>query len=270
MSAQASQPHDLAERIAAFPRWQYRFELPGGLVTPVVDANRANRQAQRRRYFFDALLRVVGGSLRGRRVLDLGCNSGFWSLQALDAGAEFVLGVDVAAEQIEQAELVFEARRVADDRYRFERADVFELDGGERFDVVLCLGLMEQVARPFELFGRMAASGADLIVLDTALARARSSAFELVRRGDPGEELDCDLTLLPTREAVIELAGEFGFQAVALARNMTDYAGLDDYRRLRRLAFICSRGPSLQMLQREGGSPAAARWATMLGYVRRT
>lgn len=260
---------ELAERVAAFPRWQYRFELGDGLATPVVDAGRVNRHVQRRRYFFDALLQVTGGSLRGRRVLDLGCNAGFWSLQALDAGAEFVLGVDVAAEQIEQAELVFDARGVDRSRYRLERADAFDLGDGERFDVVLCLGLLEQVARPFELFERMAATGAELIVIDTDLARGRMSSFEVVRRGDPADAFDCGLALLPTREAVIELAGEFGFESVALARNITDYTGLDDYRRLRRLAFVCSRGPSLAMLAAESGSASAARWSTMLGYVRR-
>lgn len=261
---------DLAERVAAFPRWQYRFELGDGVSTPVVDAGRVNRHVQRRRYFFDALLEVTGGSLSGRRVLDLGCNAGFWSLQALDAGAEFVLGVDVAAEQIEQAELVFEARRVDPSRYRLQRCDVFDLDEPGRFDVVLCLGLLEQVARPFELFELMAATGAELLVIDTDLARGRSSRFEVVRRGDPGDEFDCELALLPTRGAVIELAGEFGFETVALARNATDYEGLDDYRRLRRLAFVCSRGPSLQLLAREAGSATAARWSSMLGYVRRT
>lgn len=260
----------LAERVAAFPRWQYRFELGEGIVTPVIDAGRVNRQVQRRRYFFDALLQVSGGSLQGRRVLDLGCNAGFWSLQALQHGAEFVLGVDIAAEQIEQAELVFEAKRVERSRYQLQRGDALDLDGRERFDVVLCLGLLEQLARPVELFERMAATGADLIVIDTDLARGGSSSFELVRRGDPGEAFDCELALLPTREAVIELAGEFGFQTVSLARNMTDYTGLDDYRRLRRLAFVCSRGPSLATLTAESASPTAARWSAMLDYVRRT
>lgn len=261
---------DLAERIAAFPRWQYRFEFDEGIVTPVVDAGRVNRHVQRRRYFFDALLEVTGGSLRGKRVIDLGCNAGFWSLQALDAGAEFVLGMDIAAEQIEQAELVFDARRVDPSRYRLRCGDAFDIDGGERFDVVLCLGLMEQVPRPFELFERMAATGAELIVIDTDLARGRSSSFEVVRRGDPGEEFDSQLALVPTREAVVELAGEFGFETVPLQRNITDYEGLDDYRRLRRLAFVCSRGPSLAMLPLESRSPTAARWRSMLGYVRRT
>ncbi len=261
------EPHELQERIAEFPRWHYRFDFGDGVITPVVDRGKVNRHEQRRRYFFDALLRVTGGSLRGRRVLDLGCNAGFWSLRSIEAGADFVLGVDVRQSHIDQADLVFAAKRVEQTRYRFERGDVFEHDFGERFDVVLCLGLMEHVAKPVELFELMAAVGAEILVIDTALARASSSCFEVSSLDEP--DGDGALVLVPTRAAVIELAARFGFEAVPLARNMTDYTGLDDYRALQRLAFVCSRSASLDMLPREVGSPLAARWATMVSSVRR-
>src|SRR5207244_13180843 len=53
---------------------------------------------------------ALGGSLQGRRVLDLECNAGLWSLLALQAGAEFVLGTAGRRMFIEQAEFVFEAK----------------------------------------------------------------------------------------------------------------------------------------------------------------
>lgn len=259
--------HELQERIAEFPRWHYRFEFEGGASTPVVDFGKVNRHEQRRRYFFEALLRVTGGSLDGRRVLDLGCNAGWWSLQAIEAGADFVLGVDVQEAYIDQANLVFAAKGIDPRRYRFERGDVFAHDLGGHFDVVLCLGLMEHVAKPVELFERMAATGAELLVIDTSLARASSSCFEVSHLEEP--DAYGELVLVPTRDAVLELAARSGYTAVALARNITDYAGMEDYRRLRRLAFICSRSASLRMLPREAGSPLAARWTTMLAAARR-
>jgi SAM-dependent methyltransferase len=258
---------ELQERIAAFPRWHYRFEFEGGVSTPVVDLGKVNRHEQRRRYFFDALLQVTGGTLEGRRVLDLGCNAGWWSLQAIEAGADFVLGVDVRQMHIDQANLVFGAKGIDPSRYRFAQGDVFTHDFGGCFDVVLCLGLMEHVAKPVELLERMAASGAELLVIDTALSGASSSCFEVSHLNEP--DVHGELVLVPTREAVIELAARSGYNAVALARNISDYAGMEDYRRLRRLAFICSRGASLEMLPREAGSPLAARWTTMLAAVRR-
>ncbi len=260
---------ELQDRIDAFARWHYRFEFDDGVSTPVPDWSRVNRHEQRRRYFFDALLGLTGGTLQGRRVLDLGCNAGFWSLLAVEAGAEYVLGLDASQTYIDQAELVFEAKRVERERYRFQCADVLAHDLQESFDVVLCLGLMEHVARPFELFERIAATGAELVVIDTALSRASSSSFEVSKLAQPEDAVNGPLVLVPTRQAVIELAARFGLQTLALARNMSDWAGMEDYRSLRRLAFVCSRNVSLQALPVEQASPAAARWSTMVDYVRR-
>ena len=231
---------ELEERIAAFPGWRYRFEFEDGVSTPVSAHGMVNRHAQRRRYFFAALLELLGGSLRGRRVLDLGCNAGFWALEAIEAGADFVLGVDAQQVYLDQANLVFEAKGVAPDRYRFEQCDVFDHVFAEQFDVVLCLGLLDHVARPFELFELMAGVGAEVIVIDTEVSRARASIFELTRLYGTSDVLDHNpQVLIPSRAAVSELAGQFGFETVPLELNVEDYTGMGDYRRHRRLAFIC-------------------------------
>jgi hypothetical protein len=59
---------------------------------------------------------------------------------------------------------------------------------------------------------------------------------------------------------VIELADQFGFQAVPLAQNMTDYAGMDDHRRQRRMAFICAKTASLSALPRASVPRRAVPW----------
>ncbi len=266
--ASATQYQDLQERIDAFARWHYRFEFDEGVTTPVPDWSRVNRHEQRRRYFFDALVAVMGGSLRGRRVLDLGCNAGFWSLLAIEAGADFVLGIDSQQTYIDQANLVFETKGIDQASHRFERANALKCEFDEDFDVVLCLGLMEHVARPFELFERITSVGADVVVIDTALSRASSSFFEVSTLAQPQDGVDGKLVLVPTRQAVIELAARFGLQAVPLARNMSDWSGMEDYRSLRRLAFICSREAPPPTLPVEQASTIAARWATMVDYVR--
>jgi tRNA (mo5U34)-methyltransferase len=254
---------ELEERIAAFPRWNYRFEFDGGVVTPVARPGQVNRHEQRRRYFFDALLSVTGGSLRGRRVLDLGCNAGLWSLRAVEAGADFVLGVDAHLPYIEQAELVFSAKGVDRARYRFLHDDLFALGlAGQRFDVVLCLGVMEVTARPVELFELFERAGAEIVVIDTAVSPARPSCFEVAHVDDPHERSTQRLVLLPTAGAIAELAREQGLRAVALAHNMTDYSGMDDYRERRRLAFIAAREGV--HIERARGRAPQQRWQQAL------
>jgi SAM-dependent methyltransferase len=263
---------ELQRRIDAFARWHYSFQFEGGISTPIADPAEDNRHAQRRRYFFDALLRVHGGSLRGRRVLDLGCNAGFWSLQAIEAGADFVLGVDGRQMHVEQANLVFEAKGVDPSRYRFEQANIFTHDFAEQFDVVLCLGLMYHISKPVELFEAIAGVGAEVVVIDTSVSFAPSSFFQVRRdrdMDDPRNAVDYEIVLVPTRGAIIELAAQFGFQTVPLAHNMTDYTGMHDYEIRRRLAFVCARGVSLAGLEREPPPPVNPWWVGVLNPAKR-
>lgn len=242
---------ELSRRIAAFPRWHYRFEFEGGVATPINDRGLINRQRQRYVYFFEALLALYGGSLAGRRVLDLGCNAGLWSLAACEAGADFVLGVDLKAEYIEQARLVFEAKGVATERYRLEIGDIFARPFAEKFDIVLCLGVLDRVDRPVELFDLMSASGAELLVIDSDVSRSRASLFELTRPYNADDIVGDGFVLTPSRQAVSDLAARHGFATTALASDITDYAGMSDYRRERRCAFICARGVDLDTLPAE-------------------
>lgn len=252
---------ELEERIAAFPRWLYRFEFDDGVITPVAQVGQINRHEQRRRYFFDALLELFGGSLAGKRVLDLGCNAGLWSLLSLQAGAEFVLGVDVHAPYIEQAELVFAAKGIDSARYRFEHADIFERRLQEQFDVVLCLGVMEVSARPLELFELFTRVGARAVVIDTAVSPARLSCLEVAHVDDPHERVRQSLVLLPSVRAVGELARDAGLESLLLAHNMTDYSGMEDYRLGRRYAFIAAPGEiSLAPLAGRGAQDVQPWW----------
>jgi tRNA (mo5U34)-methyltransferase len=251
---------ELQDRIAAFPRWHYRFEFDNGVSTPVPGREAINRHEQRRRYFFEPLLSVCGGSLSGRRVLDLGCNAGFWSLLAVEAGADFVLGIDGKQMFIDQANLVFETKGVDQSRYRFEQGNIFDHDFTESFDLVLCLGLLDHVAKPVELFELIAGVDAEIVVIDTDLSRARSSFFEISSLYDPRSAVDYPMVLLPTRDAVIELAQQFDFEAVPLAYNMTDYLGCKDYQHHRRLAFICAKRTTLDRLERAKRAPFGPWW----------
>jgi len=236
------EPTQLEERIAAFPRWHYRFQFDGGIATPVARIGQINRHEQRRRYFFAALQEIAGGTLDGLRVLDLGCNAGFWSLSSLESGADYVLGIDHHRPYVEQAELVFEAMGVDRGRYRFETGDIFRHEFREKFDVVLCLGIMEVTAEPLQLFELLDAAGAEIVVIDTVVSPSSSASFELSRIDDPDNRAEQLRVLVPSPRAVLELARDHGYGAVALAHNMTDYSGLDDYRERRRMAFICARG----------------------------
>ena len=239
---------ELQGRIDSFPRWHYRFDLRGH-ATPIWDESRINRHTQRRGYFFDPFVRHLGGSLAGKRVLDLGCNAGFWSLAAAESGCEFVLGVDGRQMHVDQAQLVFEAKEIDSIRYEFVLGDLFEMDWRRfgRFDVVLCLGLLYHVNKPVELLERIASVNDDLLVIDTNVSKAPGSFLEFHHESveDPRNTLGYDLTSHPTKAAVYEMVRLFGYDVVTPKARFSDYTGASDYRDGRRKAFICSRRTSL-------------------------
>src|SRR5215208_1062209 len=99
------QDEEIRQKIASFPRWHYQFDLRGNL-TPIHKKPRVNRHTQREKHFFDPLVRLFGGSLEGKRVLDLASNAGYWSLASIEAGADYVLGIEGRQMHVDQASLV--------------------------------------------------------------------------------------------------------------------------------------------------------------------
>jgi SAM-dependent methyltransferase len=240
----ADHPDLIAEKIASFPRWHYQLELNGHL-TPIFDPDHVNRHHQRAGYFFNPLVEHFGGSLEGKRVLDLGCNAGFWSLKALEAGCDFVWGIDGREMHIEQAALAMSSKNVDPNRYRLTTANLFDLDLAAEppFHIVLCLGLLYHVSKPVELFEAIAAVNTELLMVDTALARAEGACFELRNEppDDPRMGVEGPLVLRPTREAAPELARSYGYSVSVLEPEFSDYTGREDYRVGIRRAFMCIR-----------------------------
>lgn len=234
----------IAAGIARWDRWHYEFDLRGQR-TPIHDPTRVNRHRQRKAYFFDPVVRLAGGSLAGKRVLDLGCNAGFWALAALGAGADFVYGVDARQMHVDQANFVFEALEVGRGRYEFEAGNVFDVDLGRHgpYDLVLFLGLLYHVAKPVALMERVAAVSDDLLVIDTRITERLSSTFDLVFEGtaDPRNAAELGLVMRPSEAAVIDMVHVFGYRTVVLEPHFGDYTGAEDYRTGIRKAFVCAK-----------------------------
>jgi tRNA (mo5U34)-methyltransferase len=249
---------EIRQKIDSFPNWHFAFDLNGNRTR-----KKGNyRQAWRKEYFFEPLVELAGGSLEGKRVLDLACNAGFWSLCSVEAGCDYVLGVDFQQMHLEQANFVFEVKEVEKSRYEFIAGDIFSTDltGFGDFDVVLCPGLMYHISKHMELMEKISAINSDVLMIDTRLAGLPGSAMRVVfdsQRGG-GASVDYSLAMTPTREAVRDLAQQFGYSISILEPDFSgalDVVGnpraLGDYRRPRRRgrrAFICAKKTDLSRL----------------------
>jgi 2-polyprenyl-3-methyl-5-hydroxy-6-metoxy-1,4-benzoquinol methylase len=229
----AMESDEIARRIASFPRWHYEFDLAGH-KTPIHGDFRRNGHEQRKRYFFEPLVELCGGTLKGKRILDLGCNAGFWSLNAIEQEADFVLGVDGRQMHVDQANLVFEAKDIDRSRYQFTATNIFDLDFRQLgyFDIVLCLGLLYHVGKQVDLLEKIAEVNDDVLVIDTNLSLAPGSYLRL-RTEDlesPLHATERELVFSPTKRAVVDMTGAFGYSTVVLKPRFSDYTGCRKYR----------------------------------------
>lgn len=244
-------PAEIRRRTDAFERWHYEFDL-NGVKTPISDPTRVNRHRQRRRYFFDPIVEASGGSLEGKRVLDLGCNAGYWSLCAIEAGADYVLGIDGRQMHVDQANLVFEVKGIEAGRYDFVTGNIFDYDFASHgnFDVVLCLGLMYHISKHMQLLEIIDSINDDLLLIDTALSLAPGSFMRVHKEStdSPRNAVDYDIVMSPTERALTDMVGQFGYSTAVLKPRFTDWTGSPEYRFGQRKAFLCAKKTDLATL----------------------
>ena len=241
----------IREKIASFPRWHYQFDLAGNL-TPIYRQKWTVRHHERKRYFFDPMVDLLGGSLKGKRVLDLGCNAGWWSLNAVEAGADFVLGIDGRQMHADQANFVFEVKGIEPSRYRFVVGNLYEANLKQygTFDVVFCFGLMYHIAKPMTLIELISEVNSDVLVIDTGVIRLPGSflRYRQEKMDDPRATMEHELVSSPTKEAVRDMVQTLGYRAVCLRPQFQDWTGSKRYEIGLRRAFLCAKKTDLSRL----------------------
>jgi SAM-dependent methyltransferase len=184
--------------------WYQTIELSNGLVTPgKVDSRGRHR-------FLERL------DVRGRRVLDVGCNSGAYSLWAKRRGASEVVGVDIDEKRLEQARQLARHEGV---EVAFHRRSVLDIEQLGRFDIVFCFAVLTEVR---DLLGALHALGGAIggvALVELALARplayvARSRLFGAGFKARSGRNAVLELRrhkrgwmIVPTLEVVASVLG---------------------------------------------------------------
>jgi tRNA (mo5U34)-methyltransferase len=131
---------ELRNKIAALGPWFHNLNLGGIWTAP--DHFLGDYPAVKWRRFADA----IPADLRGKTVLDIGCNAGFYSLEMKRRGAERVLGID--SDEMYLAQARFSAE-IAGLDIEFRQLSVYDVGAlGERFDVVIFMGVLYHLRHP--------------------------------------------------------------------------------------------------------------------------
>jgi tRNA (mo5U34)-methyltransferase len=130
----------IERRARELGQWFHNLDLQGVRTAP--DHFLGDYPAIKFRNFAHAL----PGDLRGRTVLDIGCNGGFYSMEMKRRGADRVLGIDFDDRYLAQARFAAEVNGLDIEFRKLSVYDVASL--GERFDVVIFMGVLYHLRHP--------------------------------------------------------------------------------------------------------------------------
>ena len=115
--------------------------------------NRLNQWLRQPFYRRFELTLAACGDVQGKRILDVGCGSGRYSVTLAEQGAE-VVGIDFAGNMLALAQRLAREHRVSA-RCRFIEADFLEYNFTETFDISLAIGFFDYISNPRPFFEKL-------------------------------------------------------------------------------------------------------------------
>jgi len=130
----------IQRRVAELGEWFHNIDLNGIKTAP--QHFLGDYPAVKWRRFSDR----IPSNLEGKKVLDIGCNAGFYSIEMKRRGADRVLGIDNDERYLAQGRLAAEICGVD---VEFRNVSVYDVDVlAERFDIVLFMGVLYHLRHP--------------------------------------------------------------------------------------------------------------------------
>src|SRR3954462_4315049 len=155
-------PAAIPQRIAELGDWFHNINLRGYPTAP--NHFLGDYPAIKWRTFAHA----IPADLRGRTVLDIGCNGGFYSIEMKRRGSDRVGGIDWDERDLAQARFAAEVSGLDIEFHRLSVYDIATL--GERFDVVLFMGVLYHLRHPLLALDLLHAHATgDLLVFQSML-----------------------------------------------------------------------------------------------------
>ena len=211
----------LLKKISSFEYWHYPFELANGIAIKPTESSNETQKPYLRDFIWPEVLRLCGGSLKGLRVLDVGCNAGFWSLEAHRSGAAYVLGVDPRPMHIEQSQLVRDSLGISPKQMEFRRMSAYELSRKDlgRFDLVLLLRVLQHLRDPLGALERLREVCRSYFVVEVKIVLIDLPVLCLIPE-DPGRTVVGihEVALRPTESALRFMLKATGFSDVRRVR----------------------------------------------------
>lgn len=151
----------IEKEIEELKPWFHNLHLPEGIRTAP-----DHWLGDFPRFKWDQIAAYVPEDLSGWRVLDVGCNAGFYTFELARRGAD-VLGIDVDTHYLKQAQWAAEKLKL-DRQTRFQQMQVYDLARlPEKFDLIWFMGVFYHLRYPLMALDILSEKNTDMMVFQT-------------------------------------------------------------------------------------------------------
>lgn len=159
-------PDQIRAGVAALEPWFHQIDLGHGIKTKSRPAG--SEPVDHPWGTWEIIRGYLPDDLTGKTVLDVGCNAGYYAIQAKRRNAARVLGIDSQRLHIRQALFV---KRVLGLDLEYRRMSVYDLSLATmgKFDVTLALGLIYHCKHPLLALEKLFQVTRDLLILESAV-----------------------------------------------------------------------------------------------------
>jgi tRNA (mo5U34)-methyltransferase len=176
----------ILERIAALKPWFHSIDVGDGIRIerdPVYGEDTTYPED-----LWRTVKKLLPGSIQGLRVLDVGCNAAYFSVEMKRAGASYVLGIEGFPQYLAQAKLVRDILQIDLDLRGLNVYQITE-DLGQ-FDITLFLGVLYHLKHPLLALEILANVTKGILVVESAILPDFSSSNPQIKDyGGPVHEL---------------------------------------------------------------------------------
>lgn len=152
------------DELKKFEPFYHDIDLGNGYNT----SPNTNRIRNAKKFFWNSILNVFGGTLKGKRVLDIGCNCGGFSFLAAQYGAS-VVGIDIRPENIAQAKAVKTYLQDTQTEFYVDSIENITEQKYGNFDITLLIGILYHLNSPITVFRQISELTNKAIFIDTHL-----------------------------------------------------------------------------------------------------
>ena len=173
----APSPEEAARSVKSFAYWYQRIYLGNGVFT--------SDQPMYHEQLWHRTRPTFPPDLKGAAALDIGCNAGYFSIQAKRLGAGRVVGIESVDDYLRQARACARIWNFDIDYRSMDAHDLPKLN--EQFDVVFFTGILYHLKNPLQVLEEVGRVCRDVVIVETEVIPEDPRNVLYVRQGPSGQ-----------------------------------------------------------------------------------